>query len=91
MAEVYHQKFFKEVNYPELHSLATNYSLDFEKYFAYVISSSDITATFTEIEQVNNSVLAVGLDGVVVQVNTNSIEMVDSTEDGKSTQIKENQ
>ena len=53
-----------------------------------IISSSDITATFTEIEQVNNSVLAVGLDGVVVQVNTNSIEMVDSTEDGKSTQIK---
>ena len=36
-----------------------------------IISSPNIKATFTEIEQIGNSIIAVGLDGVVAQIHSN--------------------
>ncbi|MFT5334101.1 MAG: photosystem II stability/assembly factor-like uncharacterized protein [Halioglobus sp.] len=39
-----------------------------------IISSPDFKATFTEIEQIGNSILAVGLDGVVARVNSENTE-----------------
>jgi photosystem II stability/assembly factor-like uncharacterized protein len=38
-----------------------------------IISSPDFKATFTEIEQVGGSILAVGLDGVVARVHSDEI------------------
>ena len=53
-----------------------------------IISSPDIKATFTEIEQVGNSILAVGLDGVVAQVHSNKVDMLTLPEGGKSVRVK---
>ena len=53
-----------------------------------IISSPDIKATFTEIEQVGNSVLAVGLDGVVAQIHSNKIDMLTSPKGGKPERVK---
>ena len=39
-----------------------------------IISSPDFKATFTEIEQVGDSILAVGLDGVVAHVHSDEID-----------------
>ena len=53
-----------------------------------IISSPDIKATFTEIEQVGNSILAVGLDGVVAQVHSDKIDMLTLPEGGKSVRVQ---
>ena len=53
-----------------------------------VISSPDIKATFTEIEQVGNSILAVGLDGVVAEVNSNKFNFLTATKDEEQLQVK---
>ena len=53
-----------------------------------IISPPDIKATFTEIEQVGNSILAVGLDGVVVQIQSDQIDMLSLPKGGKSERVK---
>ena len=53
-----------------------------------IISSPDIKATFTEIEQVGSSILAVGLNGIVAQVNSEKIDMSALPEDGKPARVK---
>ena len=53
-----------------------------------VISSPDIKATFTEIEQVGNSILAVGLDGVVAQVNSNKFNFLTAPKDEEQVRVK---
>ena len=53
-----------------------------------IISPPDIKATFTEIEQVGNSVLAVGLDGVVAQIHFDKIDMLTSPKGGKPERVK---
>ncbi len=53
-----------------------------------IISPPDIKATFTEIEQVGNFVLAVGLDGVVVQIQSDQIDVLTLTKGGKSERVK---
>ena len=53
-----------------------------------IISSSDIKATFTEIEQIGNSIFAVGLDGVVAQVYSNKINMPSSSEGREPVRVK---
>ena len=52
-----------------------------------IISPPDIKATFTEIEQVGNSVLAVGLDGVVAQIHFDKIDMLTSPKGGKPERV----
>ena len=53
-----------------------------------IISSPDIKATFTEIEQVGSSILAVGLNGIVVQVNSEKIDMSTFPEDGEPVRVE---
>ncbi|MDC0061716.1 YCF48-related protein [Pseudomonadota bacterium] len=53
-----------------------------------VISSPDIKATFTEIEQVGNLVLAVGLDGVIAQVNSNKLNLQATPKDVDQVRVK---
>jgi hypothetical protein len=53
-----------------------------------IISLPDIKATFTEIEQVGNSILAVGLDGVVAQVHSDKIDMLTLPEGGETIRVK---
>jgi hypothetical protein len=53
-----------------------------------IISSPDIKATFTEIEQVGNSILAVGLDGVVAQVHSDKFDMLTLPEGEESVRVK---
>ena len=53
-----------------------------------IISSPDIKATFTEIEQVGNSILAVGLDGVVAQVHSDKIDMLTLPDGRESVRVK---
>ena len=53
-----------------------------------IISSPNIKATFTEIEQVGNSILAVGLDGVVAQVHSNKINMLTLPEGGEPARVE---
>ena len=53
-----------------------------------IISPPDIKATFTEIEQVGNSILAVGLDGVVAQIHSDKIDMLTSPKGGKPERVK---
>ena len=53
-----------------------------------IISSPDIKATFTEIEQVGSSILAVGLNGIVVQVNSEKIDMSTLPEDGEPVRVE---
>jgi len=48
-----------------------------------IISSPDFKATFTEIEQVGDSILAVGLDGVVASVHYEKIDPTSSSGDGE--------
>jgi hypothetical protein len=53
-----------------------------------IISSPDIETTFTEIEQVGNSIFAVGLNGVIVQIKSNKIDMFTLTEGEKYFRIE---
>ena len=53
-----------------------------------IISSPDIKATFTEIEQVGSSILAVGLNGIVAQVNSEKIDMSVFPEDGEPVRVE---
>ena len=53
-----------------------------------VISSPAIKATFTEIEQVGNSILAVGLDGVVAQVNSNKFNLLTAPKIEEQARVK---
>ena len=53
-----------------------------------IISSPDIKATFTEIEQVGSSILAVGLNGIVAQVNSEKIDMSFFPEDGEPVRVE---
>ena len=53
-----------------------------------IISSPDIKATFTEIEQVGNSILAVGLNGVIAQVHSEKINIPTLPEDGEPERVK---
>ena len=53
-----------------------------------IISAPNIKATFTEIEQIGNSILAVGLDGVVAQVHSNKSNILALPEGGEQVRIE---
>ncbi|MDA9657766.1 YCF48-related protein [bacterium] len=53
-----------------------------------VISPPDITATFTEINKVGNSILAVGLDGVVAEVSSDKFSSMDDAKDSEQARVK---
>ena len=53
-----------------------------------VISPPAIKATFTEIKQVGNSIIAVGLDGVVAEVNSSKFNLMTMPKDKEQARVK---